>query len=673
MGVVAQVGRHRHHVELAAQVLRAVVDEDDAAPREGEMLGPHGASAGAGATLLGEVATDKAIDTELLCPGLGVLVAPGTPEDDATPAVREVLQDGACAGTERGAGEGIDEAAVHVENPAVNRGRCGRRRRRLWSGGTAATVGLCHYWYTLLAMKHPWDRRLGFWWIAEEHPTQPAVVASPSGITLTYAELAGRAHQIVHALRAGGLGTGDIFAYALPNGVDMLCWQLAANEGGFQPIALNPALSGAEIQRIVDHSGAAALVLHHDFADRVDQLSGTGSIRLRISVGGGITGFTGFEAFTAGQPSTEPPDRALGIPIVYSSGTTGQPKAVIRATTRTIDPSVAADAAKSFGHAFQFQPFSGVHLVSAGMHHGGCQGFYLGALNVGQALAILGKFDPEKTLAAIEEYRVTTAYMVPTQFVRMLRLPDEMKQKYDLSSLQVVVHSAAPCPLEVKRQMMEWWGPVIWETYGGMEGAATIAKPYRWMEKPGTVGRSVAGMSVMILDEDGTEVPRGETGHVYLEPEHGPSFAYRNDPELTASVSKGKAFTLGDMGYMDVDGYLFIHDRAKDMIISGGVNIYPAEVEGVLSSHAAVGDVAVIGVPDPEWGEQVKAVVEPVEGVVPDDGLAEELMAYCRGRMAHFKCPRSVDFRAQLPRTDGGKLYKRLLRDEYWAAAERNV
>ena len=293
-------------------------------------------------------------------------------------------------------------------------------------------------------MKHPWDRRLGFWWIAEEHPTQPAVVASPSGVTLSYAELAGRAHQIVHALRAHGLGTGDIFAYALPNSADMLYWQLAANEGGFQSIALNPALSGAEIQRIVDHSGAAALVLHSDFADRVDQMSGTGSITLRVSVGGDIPGFTTDETFTEGQPTTEPPDRALGIPIVYSSGTTGQPKAVIRATTRDIDPSVAADALKSFGHAFQFQPLSGVHLVSAGMHHGGCQGFYFGALNVGQALAILGKFDPEKTLAAIERYRVTTAYMVPTQFVRMLRLPDEVKKKYDLSSLRHVLQGAPP-------------------------------------------------------------------------------------------------------------------------------------------------------------------------------------------------------------------------------------
>ena len=524
-------------------------------------------------------------------------------------------------------------------------------------------------------MKDPWDRPLGIWNVAAEFPDQPAVVASPTGETLTFAELAGRAHQVVHGLRARNVVAGNIFAYALPNDVDIVVWQLAAQEGGYQSIALNPALSGAEIQRIVEHSGAAAIVVHRDFADRVEQMSGADSILLRVSVGGEIPGFISSANLTEGQPATEPPDRQLGIPIAYSSGTTGQPKAVIRphGATRKIDPTAAADAAKLFGHAFQFQPLTGVHLVSAGMHHGGCQGFYLGALNVGQALAIEGKFDPESTLADIDRYRVTTGYMVPTQFVRLLRLPQDVKDKYDHSSLEVIVHSAAPCPLEVKKQMLAWWGPVIWETYGGMEGAATIAKPYRWLEKPGTVGRSVNGMKVKILDEEGNVLPPNEVGGVYLEPQGSALFAYKDDPELTASVTRGKAFTLGDVGYLDDDGYLFIRDRAKDMIISGGVNIYPAEVEGVLSAHPAVGDVAVIGVPDPEWGEQVKAIVELTAGLQPTDELAAELIAFCQERMARYKCPRSVDFRDQLARTDTGKIFKRLLRDEYWADAERNV
>ena len=521
-------------------------------------------------------------------------------------------------------------------------------------------------------MKNPWDQRLGFWYVAEDHPEIPAIVASPSGLTLSFGELAGRAHQLVHALRSLGIEAGDVLAYALPNDADIVMWQLAAQEGGFQSISLNPALSGAEVQRIVDHSGAAVVVLHADYADRADQLTGTGSIRQRVAVGGSFPGWASYESIVEGHPETEPADRRFGIPISYSSGTTGQPKAVVRPNVSKVDPSVAADRLKSFGHAFQFLPYEGVHLVSAGMHHGGCQGFYLGALNVGQGLAILGKFDPERSLAMIERHRVTTAYMVPTQFVRFLRLPEDTKKSYDVSSLQVVVHSAAPCPLEVKKQMMDWWGPVIWETYGGMEGAATIAKPYRWLEKPGTVGRSVAGMRVKILDDEGRELPRGEIGGVYLDPEHGSTFAYKDDPELTASVSRGTAFTLGDIGYMDEDGYLFISDRAKDMIISGGVNIYPAEVEGVLAAHPAVGDVAVIGIPDSEWGESVKAVVEVVDGVEPSERLAAELMEFCRERIARYKCPRSVDFRQELPRTDGGKLYKRLLRDEYRATAERD-
>ena len=526
-------------------------------------------------------------------------------------------------------------------------------------------------WYTQY-VRHAWDQRLGVWYIAEDHPDQPAIVECPSSVTLTFAELAGRAHQLVHALRAQGLGAGDIVAYALPNDIDIVVWQLATSECGMRSLALNPSLSAGEIRSIVDHSEAAAIVVHAQYSARVDELTDEPSMRVKVSVGGSIDGFVPQQSLLDGHPTTPPADRVLGGPISYSSGTTGKPKGIWRSIP-AVDPSMAADGMKTFAHAFRFLPLEGVHLVSAGMHHGGCQSFYLGALNAGQALTIMGKFDAKETLAQIERHQVTTAYMVPTQFVRLLRLPQDVRDTYDHSSLQVVVHSAAPCPLEIKKQMLEWWGPVIWETYGGMEGAATIAKPNRWLERPGTVGRAVRGMKVMILDDDGRELPAGAVGHVYMEPEVGGDFEYRNEPELTAAVHRGKAFTIGDMGYIDDEGYLFISDRAKDMIICGGVNIYPAEIEGVLSAHPAVGDVAVIGVPDAEWGEQVKAVVEPVEGVAPTDELAERLIAFCRERLASYKCPRSFDFRDTLPRSETGKLYKRILRDEYWAGTGRAV
>lgn len=522
-------------------------------------------------------------------------------------------------------------------------------------------------------MRHPWDRPLGVWNIARSFPDHPAILSTPTGRASTFGELVGSAHQLVHALRARGVGVdaGDVVIYALPNDADMIEWQLAAQETGIQTIALNPALTGAEMRRIVEHSGAVAMVLHHDFAVRATEIQGGIDIPLRVSVGGEIPGFVPVEALRDGHPASEPPNRRVGLPISYSSGTTGQPKAIARRPV-DVDPTEFADGMKVFAHAFRFLPLEGAHLVTAGMHHGGCQSFYQGALNVGQPLVILGKFDPEATLAAIERFRVTTAYMVPTQFVRLLRLPETTRRRYDVSSLQVVVHSAAPCPVEVKRQMMEWWGPVIWETYGGMEGAACIAKPHHWLERPGTVGRAVKGMRVKILGDHDEELPPGEIGRVFLEPD-APTFEYRGDPELTRSVHVGRAFTLGDVGYLDEDGFLFLCDRAKDMIISGGVNIYPAEVEGVLATHPAVADVAVIGVPDPEWGEQVKAVVELVEHVPPSDALAHELIEFCQERLARFKCPRSVDFREALPRTDQGKLYKRLLRDEYWQNQGRKV
>ena len=378
-----------------------------------------------------------------------------------------------------------------------------------------------------------------------------------------------------------------------------------------------------------------------------------------------IDGFEPLGVALAAHPTTEPDTRSPGSLFVYTSGTTGRPKG-IRRPPMTGDPAQVANDAAVFGRAFDFVPFGGPHLVSTAMYHGGSHSYYIGALNVGHPLVIMARFDAEEALRLIERHRVYSAYMVPTQFHRLLRLPESTRRRYDVSSLHSVVHSAAPCPLELKRQMMEWWGPVIWETYGGMEGPATIAKPHRWLEKPGTVGRAIRGTRVRILDDEGLELGPGEIGAIYYGSD-APSFEYVGDEETTRAAYRGELFTIGDLGYLDDDGYLFVRDRAKDMIITGGVNVYPQEIEAVLVEHPAVADVAVIGIPDDEWGESIVAVVECALGTSPGDALADELLGLCRDRLASYKCPRRVEFRDTLPRSDAGKLYKRQLRDEYAA------
>jgi len=417
-----------------------------------------------------------------------------------------------------------------------------------------------------------------------------------------------------------------------------------------------------------DLAKPAAVFVHERFRDA---LAPSNARATRWFSFGDIAGIESAAELRRGHSTALPAERATGSIFTFTSGTTGKPKGIRRAPAKG-DPSAAANAAAVFGRAFDFRPLDGAQLVSTAMYHGGSHSFYMGALNVGQGLVIMERFDAEETLRLIERHRVTSAYMVPTQFHRLLRLSPEVQSRYDLSSLHSVVHSAAPCPLETKRRMMDWWGPVIWETYGGMEGAATIAKPDRWLEKPGTVGRAIRGVTLSILDEEGRERPPREPGLVYMQVE-GRHFEYAGDDAASAAAFRGERFTLGDVGYLDEDGYLFICDRAKDMIITGGVNVYPQEIEGALASHPAVFDVAVIGVPDAEWGEQVKAVVQPASGAMPGAELERELIAWCRERLASYKCPRSVDFRSDLPRTDAGKLYKRRLRDEYWNDAGRAV
>ena len=515
-----------------------------------------------------------------------------------------------------------------------------------------------------------WNRRLGFWYLAEDHPDALAITESPDG-AFTYAELAALAHQSVHALRSLGIPDGATVGVLAPNGILPIQMSLACQQAGWCLMLVNGYLTGNEVIDILEHSGASVLVLHQDHRDLLDGEKGQRIHQLCHVLGvGEIPGTASLEDLIAQQPARAPDHRTTGNMIVYSSGTTGAPKGILRPLEGR-DPDEALNAMAVFGQAFDFRPFDGPHLVSTAMYHGGSHTYYMGALDVGHALVIMARFDAESALDLIDRHKVRTAYMVATQFYRLLHLSEEIRSKYNVSSLHSVVHSAAPCPQLLKRAMLEWWGPVIWETYGGMEGAATIAKPHRWLERPGTVGRAVRGVKLAIFDEAGNQLGPNETGHIYFQTENG--FSYYRDKELTAEVHRGDMFTIGDVGYLDEDGYLFVQDRAKDMIISGGVNIYPAEVEAVLLQHNAVLDAAVIGIPDEEWGEAVLAIVEVRQGHEPSELLKEELSGHCREHLAAHKRPRRVEFRSDLPRTDAGKLYKRLIRDEYWAEFGRRV
>jgi long-chain acyl-CoA synthetase len=512
---------------------------------------------------------------------------------------------------------------------------------------------------------HAWDQRLGFWWISEDRPDAPAIIESPDG-PRTYGELAGDAHQLVHLFRALGASAGDPIGVLADNGNTLIEVGLACQEGGYHFIPLNTHLTAHELAIIMEHSGCKVLVVDGRFARLLAHLD-VERLGLTVLTPGEIDGVASLSEVRAAHPRTEPRDRQVGGMFVYTSGTTGKPKGIRRPLPEG-DVDEVANQSAVFGRAFDFRPFDGPMLVSTGMFHGGSYSYYMGGLHVGHALVIMPKFDAEEMLRLIERHRVRTGYMVPTQFHRLLQLPADVRAKYDVSSLHSVVHSAAPCPRPVKEAMMDWWGPVVWETYGGMEGPATIAKPHRWLEKPGTVGRAIRGVRLSILDDEGNELPPGEIGHVYID--NGVGFSYHNDPEQTESAFRGRRFSIGDIGYLDDDGYLFISDRAKDMIITGGVNVYPAEIEAVLLDHPAVHDAGVIGIPDPDWGETVTALVQLKGGIEPSDELREQLVAHCEERLGSYKVPRRWEFRDHLPRTDAGKLYKRKIREEYIAAME---
>lgn len=512
----------------------------------------------------------------------------------------------------------------------------------------------------------------GFWNHAQRDP-DALVLVDADGAMRSRGELLAACNRIVHGLRALGLGKGDCVAAVLSNGAALIELYLAVSQAGMYLVPINWHLAAPEIAYIVGDSEAKVLVADERFGDTVakaaDELGFPAGQRFAV---GAIPGFRSFAELTAGQPDTTPADRAAGAVMNYTSGTTGRPKGVRRALP-PLDPDTAATLLTGFFAMFGIRPEDGnVHLCGSPLYHTAVLVFASTSLHYGHAVVLLDKWTPEACLEAIQRWRVTTSHMVPTQFHRLLALPEEVRRRYDVSSVRCMVHAAAPCPPEIKRRMIEWWGPAISEYYAATEGGGTLVGAEEWLKKPGTVGRAWPGAEIKIFDDAGNELPAGEVGTVYMRL-GAADFEYYKDAEKTRKNRIGPYFTVGDVGLLDEDGYLFLRDRKADMIISGGANIYPAEIESVFLSHPKVGDVAVFGIPHEEWGEEVKAVVEPAPGAVAGPELAAELLAFCADKLAKFKTPKSIDFVAEMPRDPNGKLYKRKLRDPYWAGRDRAI
>ena len=496
-------------------------------------------------------------------------------------------------------------------------------------------------------------------------PNRPAVVMADSGAVVTYAELDARSNELAQLLWERGVRPGDNVAWSVENNEQFFDLVWAAQRSGLYYTPISTRLGVAETAYIVNDSGARVIITSSARADLARGLtSELPGVHTRLLLGDAtIDGWERYEDVVGAQPST-PLDRELeGVDMLYSSGTTGRPKGVRR--PRTDNPAGTADNAVFLVRDVFGCGGDSVFLSTAPLYHGAPLVLSTAIHRLGGTVVVMERFDPAFALELLERHGVTHSQWVPTMFVRLLKLDDATRTARDLSHHRLAIHGAGPCPVAVKEQMIEWWGPILYDYYSGTEGAGVCAiTSEEWLTHKGSVGRAVIGV-VHILDDDGRDCAPGEIGDVYFE--GGPEFEYHNDDDKTASSRNDRGWTtLGDVGYLEDDGYLFLTDRKAFMIVSGGVNVYPQEVEGVLVLHPRVADVAVFGVPDEDLVETVKAVVQPAAGVAADGALESELLAYCRAHLAAYKCPRSVDFVAEMPRHATGKLYKRLLRDPYW-------
>ncbi|HEX6312490.1 MAG TPA: AMP-binding protein [Acidimicrobiia bacterium] len=504
------------------------------------------------------------------------------------------------------------------------------------------------------------DRGLAISYHAAAEPHRPALLDGSSTVR-TFGELDRRANQLARALRRRGLAAGDAVALLCANRAEFVEVLAATQRAGLRLTPVNWHLTGDEVGYIVADCEADAFVADARFASVAAVAAAAApDAQVRVSIGGPIDGFEPYEGALAAEPGDGLADPSLGWSMLYTSGTTGRPKGVHR--------NQAPVSAKLAAGMAGYRP-GDVHLCTGPLYHAAPLLFSMSVpLLVGVPVVLTDGWDARRCLRLIEEQRVTHTHMVPTMFHRLLALPDDVRMGADISSLRYVIHGAAPCPVPVKRRLIEWIGPVVHEYYAATEGLGTFVDSETWLSKPGTVGKPWPDDQVYVGDEESRRLPPGEIGLVWLKAATIDRFEYFKDDAKTASTYRGEHFTLGDVGYLDADGYLFLTDRSANVIISGGVNIYPAEIDAVLLEHPAVGDVATIGIPDEEWGEAVLAVVEPGDGHVASTELGNELLAFCRQRLAGFKCPRRVDFVAELPRQDNGKIYKRILRDRYRTA-----
>jgi len=506
---------------------------------------------------------------------------------------------------------------------------------------------------------------------AAKNPDKPALVMARSGEVVSYGQLNDRSNRGAQLFWSLGLRPGDHIAFCMENNARFfeLCW--AAQRSGLYFTAISSRLTPPEVEYIVDDCEARVFITSEAKREIAEGLQGAcPRVEARYMVGSPTPGYAGYEEAVASQPAEPLQEELEGAQMLYFSGTTGRPKGVkhpLSGKPAGTVPALAQMIAAAYGASED-----SIYLSPAPLYHAAPLAFNMGFQRIGATCILMEHFDAREALRLIETHRVTHSQWVPTMFVRMLKLPEEERARYDLGSLQAAIHAAAPCPIPVKEQMIAWWGPVLHEYYAGTEGNGFCAiDSAQWLQHKGSVGRAL-NAKLHILDEEGQELPAGEIGTIYFE--SNVTFEYHNAPEKTAECRSAEGYTtLGDVGYVDEEGWLFLTDRKAHMIISGGVNIYPQEAENVLITHPKVHDVAVIGVPNEEFGEEVKAVVQPRDMAEAGPQLEQELLDYCRAQLAHMKCPRSVDFDAELPRHPTGKLYKRLLKDRYWSGHESQI